>query len=118
MSSLEKAPCSCVKVAVIVAVVCCGATYGIVEYRHRPGNESAAMGVAPTPAEISAAERAVMPEEKRRLKAKEHYLAGLKYLQDGRYELARTEFRKGKELDPADSDIKAGLAHVEKLLAP
>jgi len=124
MPSLERAPGSCVKIAVMAAAIACGVTYGVMEYAHRSDKaagaapENAVLGRAPTPAEIAAAEKAVTPEEKRKIKANEHYLAGVKYLQDSHYELAREEFKKGKKLDPANGDIKSGLERVEKILAP
>jgi len=121
MSSVEKTPVPWAKIALVAAVVCCGAVYGIVEYSHRSDGslpENSVPGRAPTSAEILAAEKAVTPEKKIKQEANAHYLAGVKYLQDARYELAREEFMKGKKLDPANADIKAGLERVNKILAP
>jgi hypothetical protein len=49
-------------------------------------------------------------------KAVDYYLQGLKYFQAGDLEKTRTEWGLAAALDPENSDVKAGLKKIEKLL--
>jgi hypothetical protein len=126
MSFPKKALISCAQITLIVAAVYYGGTYLTLQYIKRfvvqnvtpddpPG--AAVPGRRATDAEKLAAQKAVTPAEARKEEAKQHYLAGIRFLQDARYERALEEFKKGKKLDPANKDIQAGVERVKKILA-
>lgn len=49
------------------------------------------------------------------VKAKEHYLEGLKYFQNGNYKKAKAEWEAAAKLTPNDRDVKAGLKRIEAI---
>lgn len=55
--------------------------------------------------------------EENRLTSQQHYLNGLKYFQNSNYEKARNEWNIAKQLDPENSDAKAGLKRIEQILS-
>ncbi len=65
------------------------------------------MGAAPAPA-------GAVSEDARR-SSQQHYLSGVIYFQKGDYVKARDEWTLALQLDPGNSDAKAGLDRIEKL---
>ncbi|MCX5785906.1 MAG: hypothetical protein NTX59_09475 [Elusimicrobia bacterium] len=49
--------------------------------------------------------------------AQQHYLEGLKYLQNADYKKAREELTIAKKLDPSNADAEAGLKRINQILA-
>lgn len=49
--------------------------------------------------------------------ALQHYLEGIKYFQNSNYEQARKEWKAAKKLDPANTEVAAGLKRIEQILA-
>lgn len=49
--------------------------------------------------------------------ALQHYLEGIKYYQNSNYEQARREWKLAKKLDPANTEVAAGLKRIEQILA-
>ncbi|MBI4678424.1 MAG: tetratricopeptide repeat protein [Elusimicrobia bacterium] len=55
-----------------------------------------------------------MSEDARR-SSQQHYLSGVIYFQKGDYVKARDEWTLALQLDPGNSDAKAGIDRIEKL---
>jgi Tfp pilus assembly protein PilF len=53
--------------------------------------------------------------EDARRSSQQHYLSGVIYFQKGDYVKARDEWTLALQLDPGNSDAKAGLERIEKL---
>jgi tetratricopeptide (TPR) repeat protein len=53
--------------------------------------------------------------EEARKSSQQHYLSGVIFFQKGDYEKARDEWSLAMQLDPSNSDAKAGLDRIEKL---
>jgi hypothetical protein len=66
------------------------------------------------PAATAAATPAVPSEDARR-SSQQHYLSGVIFFQKGDYEKAREEWTLSLQLDPGNSDARAGLERIEKL---
>lgn len=49
------------------------------------------------------------------VKAKEHYMEGLKYFQNGNYKKAKAEWKAAAKLTPNDKDVNAGLKRIEAI---
>ena len=49
------------------------------------------------------------------IKAKELYMEGLKYFQNGNYEKAKAEWIAAAKLTPNDKDVNAGLKRIEAI---
>jgi len=49
--------------------------------------------------------------------SQQHYLEGVKYLQNGNYEKAREEWKLARKLDPSNSEAAAGLKRIEQILS-
>jgi len=55
------------------------------------------------------------PTEEARRSSQQHYLSGVIFFQKGDYEKARDEWNLAVQLDPGNSDARAGLERIEKL---
>lgn len=49
--------------------------------------------------------------------SQQHYLEGVKYLQNANYEQARKEWKTALKLDPSNTEAAAGLKRVEQILS-
>lgn len=78
---------------------------------------AATTGAAAAPAAGAgpAAAPAAGPSEDARRSSQQHYLSGVIFFQKGDYEKAREEWNLALQLDPSNSDARAGLERIEKL---